>query len=218
MKGKVISGIGEGAKFISMKEYRERIESIVGFFPYPGTLNIESNINLLKIEGIKVDGFVKNGRNFGGLNIFPAKLNGMNVAVIVPEKRRHGHIEIIASENLRIKYGLNDGDYVEFRFIPFIKRRRKYRLKCNGNGNIKIFYEPPYRRNAIFEECVEDGKGKKLLPAASVASYIFAGDYKKTYPTLMKWVKKRYQIMSPAVLIEYGKLKEWQVEVKLNSM
>ncbi len=218
MKGKIVSGRGEGALFLSMKEYRERIYEITGIYPYPGTLNIKCNVNLDSIDGIKINGFTKNGKRFGGINIFPSKLNGRNVAIVVPEKRKHDDIEIIASENLREKYDLKDGDIVEFNFMPFIKKRRKYKLDCDDDGNIKIFYEPPYRKNALFERCRESNDGKKILPQANVASYIFSGNYKKTYSTLMRWVKKNYSIMSPAVLIEYGRLKEWQIEVKLSPM
>ncbi|MEM3515703.1 MAG: DUF120 domain-containing protein, partial [Saccharolobus sp.] len=40
IKGNVVSGIGEGRIFLSMEYYRNQIAKLLGFEPYPGTLNI----------------------------------------------------------------------------------------------------------------------------------------------------------------------------------
>ncbi|MEM3523275.1 MAG: DUF120 domain-containing protein, partial [Thermoproteota archaeon] len=38
--GKVFTGLGEGAYYVSRKPYLEQFYSKLGFYPYPGTLNL----------------------------------------------------------------------------------------------------------------------------------------------------------------------------------
>lgn len=40
IKGKVTSGFGKGAYFLSHEFYSSRFNKYCGFFPFPGTLNI----------------------------------------------------------------------------------------------------------------------------------------------------------------------------------
>ncbi|MEM4238834.1 MAG: DUF120 domain-containing protein, partial [Nitrososphaerota archaeon] len=49
LEGRVFSGMGEGAYYISLPWYRDQIRKKLGFDPYPGTLNV----NLLSWDAIQ---------------------------------------------------------------------------------------------------------------------------------------------------------------------
>lgn len=110
IKGSVVSGLGEGKKFLSLKEYKKAISNAAGFEPFEGTLNILLHENevwkrewLLRIEPIFVPGFKKGEEIYGGLYLYPCKINRKNASIIIPLRSRHPSniIEIIAKENLR---------------------------------------------------------------------------------------------------------------------
>lgn len=41
LEGYVVSGLGEGAFYMSLEGYRKAFEKVLGYVPYPGTLNIK---------------------------------------------------------------------------------------------------------------------------------------------------------------------------------
>ena len=45
LKGKIVSGMGEGAYYMSLKGYTKQFKSILGYIPFPGTLNVKLNGN-----------------------------------------------------------------------------------------------------------------------------------------------------------------------------
>ena len=65
VSGKVFSGLGEGAYYISLMGYKKQFISKLGFEPYPGTLNLKlsSNLhkqfinNLSELTGVTINGF-----------------------------------------------------------------------------------------------------------------------------------------------------------------
>ena len=220
MKGKVVSGRKEGIFFTSIYEYKEQFKEKLGILPFPGTLNFVSEVDLNGIDGIIINGFVKNNVSYGSVTSFPVKIGKMNGAILIPDKRHHNHLEIISECNLRKKLNLRDGDEIKLKFVPFIKRRRKYILRCDEGykrkAKIKIYYDSPLIKNPLMESCNE-GQGCKIIPSRMVASMIFEKNAKKSYEKFIKWVKERYSILSPPILIEHNPLKEWQIEVKLNN-
>jgi riboflavin kinase len=120
--GVVVSGMHEGRKFLSMKEYKDRINKAFGFVPFPGTLNIRlsgkermKRSRMLAMEPKIVDGFEKEGRRYGDLYCYKCTINGIEGVVVFPLKTRHGSeiIEVIASDALRKTLGLKDGSRVE---------------------------------------------------------------------------------------------------------
>lgn len=131
LKGKIISGLGEGRYYMQINGYRKQFIEKLGFNPYPGTLNLklygEENIKarhfLEKFEGIEIKGFVHEGRTFGKVKCFKAEVNGIRGAVILPERSHHSFdvIEFIAPVNVKKKKKLKDGDEIKIRVYPYKK-------------------------------------------------------------------------------------------------
>ena len=119
LRGKVSSGKSEGTEFIKLQWVKKQIEENLGFTPYLGTLNIRLTRGDVKLkksltdtEGIEIlpaAGFCRG-------KLFKACLMGsVECAVVVPEVADYPKdvIEVIASENLRRKLHLADGDLVD---------------------------------------------------------------------------------------------------------
>lgn len=113
MCGKILSGLGQAQYFLTREGYSRQFMEKLGFVPFPRTLNV-----LLKgpfpaeHEAIKIEGFSEEGRTFGECRCYPIKLNGMQAAVVRPDKSRYPPelIEIIALVQLRRALGLEDVD------------------------------------------------------------------------------------------------------------
>jgi riboflavin kinase len=120
--GEVVSGLKEGSYYMKIPEYKKQFREKLGFSPYPGTLNlklkneedIKARQELEKFSGISIEGFVKEGRTFGSVKCFRAKLENFSGAVIIPARTHHGFntLEFISKEKIRDKIGLKDGDEV----------------------------------------------------------------------------------------------------------
>ena len=121
VKGVVISGMGEGRYYLTLKGYKEQLKRKLRFSPYEGTLNLRispgesSKLNILKeSSGITIDGFQDGERTFGPGKCFPAKIRNMDCAVIVPNRSHYSDVvEVISKDYLREKLKLRDGDKVE---------------------------------------------------------------------------------------------------------
>lgn len=119
--GYVQSGLGEGRYYISRKPYIVQFQEKLGFIPFLGTLNLridnKSEVALRKIRsmnGIKIEGFKTEDRTFGGVKAFHSTIEGIKAALIFPERSVYSNIiEVISSEFLREKLGLQDGSSVE---------------------------------------------------------------------------------------------------------
>ncbi len=125
--GKVFTGLGEGAYYVSRKPYLEQFYSKLGFYPYPGTLNlrIEQYMDqLLLIEKmakppIFIQGFTNRERTFGDGYCYPVIVCNSYEGAIVKALRTvydSSVVEIISPHNLRKKLKLKDGDTVTFSF------------------------------------------------------------------------------------------------------
>ena len=116
--GLVISGTKKGGYFISQKYYSEQFKKKLGFKPFPGTLNIQiQEENLEQIAKIPTEeiGIIEGEDEFGEVKYIKASLNGeINGALVFPVKTQHPQdiLEFIASENLREKLNLQDGELV----------------------------------------------------------------------------------------------------------
>jgi riboflavin kinase len=115
VRGKISSGLGQGQYFISREGYSRQFLHHLGFVPFPGTLNV-----LLKEpfpadpRAIRIEGFQEEGKSFGECKCYRIKLNGIEAAVVRPERSSYPPelIEVIAPIKLRA-LGLKDGDPVE---------------------------------------------------------------------------------------------------------
>ena len=115
--GLVTPGMGEGGYYV--KIYTKKFKEKLGFEPFPGTLNLEvpkEKMDELKLtaENVYIFGFIENGKNFGGVNCFPCKVNGLPGAIVIPDKTTHAEniMEVIAKEGLVEKFKLKVGDTV----------------------------------------------------------------------------------------------------------
>jgi len=122
LKGRVITGLGEGQYYMSLDGYVKQFVKILGFRPFPGTLNIKLDedgiIERRKLNGgIALHGFKSHQRTYGGGHVYPARLGRIKGAVVIPERTHYPAdvLEFIAPINLREKLGLKDGDVVEVR-------------------------------------------------------------------------------------------------------
>lgn len=124
VEGKVFSGLGEGAYYMSKEHYRKQFVEKLGFDPYPGTLNLKiiSNEESVKLRaeldahpGIKIEGFKNKDRTYGPVKCFHAMIDGREKGAVVLAFRSHygkDVLEIIAPTCLRERLKLKDGDKV----------------------------------------------------------------------------------------------------------
>ncbi len=120
LKGVLVSGMGEGSYYMSLKGYTKQFKSKINYVPYPGTLNvklqkkeyIQSAQQFRAMSGITIDGFRDGKRSFGWVRCFNGKLNNShNCELIILERTHHDNsiIELISKVNLRKAAKLKDG-------------------------------------------------------------------------------------------------------------
>jgi len=115
MRGKILSGLGQAQYFLTREGYSRQFVEKLGFIPFPGTLNVLLEEPFpAEQEAIKIEGFAEEGRTFGECKCYRIRLNGIEAAVVRPERSRYPPelIEVIAPVQLRA-LGLEDGDPVE---------------------------------------------------------------------------------------------------------
>lgn len=121
IRGKTVTGLGEGRYYISREGYRKAFSRLLGFDPYPGTLNVEvepldrEKVGELKdLDGILIGEFQSEGRTFGAVKCFRADIGGLEAAVIFPVRSHHtSAIEVISPHHLREALSLVDGTDVQ---------------------------------------------------------------------------------------------------------
>lgn len=108
IEGKVTTGLGEGAYYISRPGYTKQFVKKLGFKPFPGTLNVKTadlsiKTTLQQLPGIEIEPFSKKERTFGAAKCFPATINGKKAAAIIPARSHYGSeiLEFISPHNLR---------------------------------------------------------------------------------------------------------------------
>jgi len=117
-EGTVVSGTGAGAYFVGLGWVRREIQRVVGFDPYPGTLNLRllSDEALSRWGGIRKEAgtpLTSPEPGVCGGRLIPALVGGLiPAAVVVPDVTRWGEelLEIVAPVHLRSRLNLKDGD------------------------------------------------------------------------------------------------------------
>jgi riboflavin kinase len=120
LEGTVLTGLGEGAYYISMEQYRKQFIEKLGFDPYPGTLNlklatdydIKTRSELEAYPAVEIEGFKGENRTFGNVKCYPAIIENKVKGAIVSALRSHydaSVIEVIAPVHLRKHLKLKDG-------------------------------------------------------------------------------------------------------------
>ena len=128
LKGTLVSGMGEGAYYMSLRGYTKQFKKKIGYIPFPGTLNISLTKNEYieavsqfdALDGVLINGFSDGKRTYGWVKCFKAKLNKLdNCELIRLERTVHDEtiMELISKTNLRKSAKLSDGSKVTIR-IP----------------------------------------------------------------------------------------------------
>ena len=123
LRGTLVSGMGEGAYYMSLKGYTKQFQSKIGYTPFPGTLNVklgkkeytEAIRQFEGLEGIHIDGYSDGKRTYGWVKCFKAKLNSTFDCQLIRLERTHhdtSTIELISKTNLRKTAKLSDGSNV----------------------------------------------------------------------------------------------------------
>ena len=125
-EGTVISGLFEGAYYISKEGYKQQIKEKMGFEPFPGTLNIkikeedyDRRRRLERSPTALVDGFKDGERSFGPAKLYQVMINDeIKGALIVADRTIHdlSVMEIVSTIYLRRHFKLADGDTVKLAF------------------------------------------------------------------------------------------------------
>jgi len=121
LRGKVVTGMGEGGYYITQKPYMDQFQCKLDFRPYEGTLNVKVNKeDLGKLEVIRnmpghvIDGFEKDGRTFGKVIVYKARIHNIDCAIVVPERSHYEDmLELVCKHHLRRMLSIGDGDYVD---------------------------------------------------------------------------------------------------------
>jgi len=124
--GNIISGMGEGAYYMSMKGYTKQFKSKLGYIPFPGTLNVklkdkkfvEAKRELDAHDGIMIDGFSDGKRTYGWVKCYPAKINNSVDGMLITLERTHyddSILELISHTNIKKAAKLSKDSQISIR-------------------------------------------------------------------------------------------------------
>jgi len=124
--GNIISGMGEGAYYMSMKGYTKQFKSKLGYIPFPGTLNVklkdkkfvEAKRELDAHDGIMIDGFSDEKRTYGWVRCYPAKINNSVDGMLITLERTHyddSILELISHTNIKKAAKLSKDSQISIR-------------------------------------------------------------------------------------------------------
>jgi riboflavin kinase len=129
-EGRVVSGMGEGAYYMSLEGYRKQFLKKLGYEPYPGTLNVklvdkifmDTRREVGNYPSIFIDGFSDSRRTYGWAKCYPALVNDgliSNAAVLVLERTHYDEsmLEIIAPVSIKETAGIENGDQIKVKMI-----------------------------------------------------------------------------------------------------
>ena len=128
LKGKLVSGMGEGAYYMSLKGYTRQFKTKIGYIPFPGTLNVqldqERYLQTISqfdtANGIMIKSFSDGKRTYGWVKCFKATLNKTVQCHIIRLERTHHDphiVELVSVSNIRKTCKLQDGSKVTIK-IP----------------------------------------------------------------------------------------------------
>lgn len=147
LSGVLVSGMGEGAYYMTLDGYTRQFRSKVGYVPFPGTLNVRLGgrrhmdaVRRLKSEraGKMIDSFSDGRRTYGWAICYPALLRAGPAAagggddtadsktaevqcdLITLERTHHDDsiIELISAVCIREATGISDGSDVTVEILP----------------------------------------------------------------------------------------------------
>ena len=120
--GTLFTGLGEGGYYISLAGYKRQFVKLLGFEPFPGTLNLTIGPGELELRkqlnflgALELSGFTQGGRSYGPAKCFKAKVESKyDAGALIIERTHHGEsvLELISPLDLRKTLSLRDGDRV----------------------------------------------------------------------------------------------------------
>jgi riboflavin kinase len=122
LSGTIVSGLGEGRYYLSIRGYTKQFEERLGFKPYPGTLNIKldeesaaTRVRLNNLSSIYISSFKTSNRTYGGIKCYLASIGGINGAVVVPDRSHYKNdvIETVARVSIKETLKKENGDFIE---------------------------------------------------------------------------------------------------------
>jgi riboflavin kinase, archaea type len=129
-EGSVVSGMGEGAYYMSLDGYRKQFKEKLGYEPYAGTLNVRlteqtfmnARRELGKHPSIFIDGFSDGTRTYGWVKCYKATINGRapdKAAVLVLERTHYDDsmLEVISPVSIKQARGIKNGDKIKVQVI-----------------------------------------------------------------------------------------------------
>jgi riboflavin kinase len=129
-EGRVVSGMGEGAYYMSLAGYRKQFYEKLGYEPYPGTLNVklvdkifrDARREIGKYPSIFIDGFSDTKRTYGWAKCYLAHIDDgpiRNAAVLVLERTHYDEsmLEIIAPVSIKDTVGIQNGDKIKIKML-----------------------------------------------------------------------------------------------------
>jgi len=145
LHGAVSSGLGRAHVFMAQPHYQEQFKEVLGSSAWPGTLNVDlesesldpyrklrvasgldEGNDVVGLEPIRIQGFERDGRSFGGATAFHASISidsetWSKCALLIPDLTRHTKTaEIISNSFLRESLPCNDGEEVWIRIDRFL--------------------------------------------------------------------------------------------------
>jgi riboflavin kinase, archaea type len=140
-EGNVISGMGEGAYYMSLDGYRKQFKDKLGYSPYPGTLNVKlvdqvymnARRELGKFPSIFIEGFSDKTRTYGWAKCYLANINNnaiKNAAILVLERTHYDDsmLEVIAPCSIKNSIGVRNGDRISIKvYINNAKNLKFYK-------------------------------------------------------------------------------------------
>ena len=122
LDGVVTPGLGQGAFFMSLPWVKDGVRRLIGFTPYPGTLNVRLDAGAVDVwrrirEGPAIV-LAPPPPETCGARLFAAVVGAdVESAIIVPDVTRYGDdlLELIAAVHLRGRLDLRDHERVTLR-------------------------------------------------------------------------------------------------------
>lgn len=127
-EGRVVSGMGEGAYYMSLSGYRQQFQEKLGYVPYPGTLNVklvdkvfrDARRGIGSYSAVFISGFSDSKRSYGWAKCYPAQINEgviKDAAVIVLERTHYDEstLEVIAPVSIKRIAGIRNGDIIKIK-------------------------------------------------------------------------------------------------------
>ena len=116
--GKVISGRGEGRKYLALAWVTQQLTEKLGFAPFAGTLNLQLEVGSVKQKkqlnkNTALD--ICQSKGYCAGLLFKATIVGLDCAIVIPQIEHYPDdlLEVVAAVDLRRELRLHDGDDVE---------------------------------------------------------------------------------------------------------